>query len=62
RPATADNTPCIGWTTLDVVAVATGHFRNGILLAPLTAAAVAALLGERPVPPVVQALAPRVPA
>jgi glycine oxidase len=62
RPATMDNTPCIGWTTLDGVAVATGHFRNGILLAPLTAAAVAALLGERPVPPMVEALAPRVPA
>jgi len=44
RPATPDNTPCIGWTGLPGVAVATGHFRNGILLAPLTAAAIAALL------------------
>jgi glycine oxidase len=58
RPATADNTPCIGWTALDGVAVATGHYRNGILLAPLTAAAVADLLGGRPVPPVVEDLAP----
>ena len=58
RPATADNTPCVGWTALDGVAVATGHYRNGILLAPLTAAAVADLVGGRPVPPVVEALAP----
>ena len=44
RPATPDNTPCIGWTKLPGVAVASGHFRNGILLAPLTAAAMVALL------------------
>ena len=58
RPATVDNTPCLGWTALDGVAVATGHFRNGILLAPLTAAAMADLLGRRAVPPSIQALAP----
>jgi glycine oxidase len=58
RPATADNTPRIGWTGLDGVVVATGHYRNGILLAPLTAAAVVDLVGRRPVAPVVRALAP----
>ena len=58
RPATADNTPWVGWTALDGVAVATGHYRNGILLAPLTAASVADLLGGRPVPPVVEAFRP----
>jgi glycine oxidase len=46
RPATPDNTPCIGWTALDGVAVATGHYRNGILLAPLTAAMVVDLLAR----------------
>ena len=45
RPATPDNTPCIGWTNLAGVAVASGHYRNGILLAPYTAAAVTGLLG-----------------
>ncbi len=40
RPATADNTPVIGWTRQPGVAVATGHFRNGFLLAPSTAAGV----------------------
>ncbi|HVB92599.1 MAG TPA: glycine oxidase ThiO [Acidimicrobiales bacterium] len=58
RPATMDNTPCIGWTRLEQVAVATGHFRNGYLLAPLTAAAVTDLFGRRPVTPLVGALAP----
>jgi glycine oxidase len=58
RPATPDNLPCIGWTALPGVAVATGHFRNGILLAPLTAAAVADLVGGRPLPPLLDAVAP----
>jgi glycine oxidase len=44
RPATPDNTPHIGPTALGGVVVATGHYRNGILLAPLTAAAVAELI------------------
>ena len=47
RPATLDNVPVIGWTDRPGVAVATGHFRNGILLAPSTACAVADLMGER---------------
>jgi glycine oxidase len=58
RPGTPDNTPRIGWTGLDDVAVATGHYRNGILLAPLTAAAVVDLLGGRPVAPLIEALTP----
>jgi glycine oxidase len=47
RPAAPDNAPLIGeWE--DGVLVATGHYRNGILLAPVTAESVAALLaGER---------------
>jgi glycine oxidase len=44
RPATPDNTPAIGWTNLPGVAVASGHFRNGMLLAPLTATTVVDLL------------------
>jgi glycine oxidase len=49
RPATPDNMPHIGWTALEGVAAAVGHYRNGILLAPLTAAAVVDLLARRPV-------------
>jgi glycine oxidase len=58
RPATPDNTPRIGWTALPGVLAAVGHYRNGILLAPLTAAAVVALVGRRPVAPLIEALAP----
>ena len=58
RPATPDNAPRIGWTGLDGVLAAVGHYRNGILLAPLTAAAVVDLVGRRPVAPRMQALAP----
>lgn len=49
RPATPDNAPVIGPGALDGLVLATGHFRNGILLAPVTADAVAALLaGDEP--------------
>ena len=58
RPATPDNTPRIGWTAFDRVLAATGHYRNGFLLAPLTATAVATLLARRPVAPFLRALAP----
>lgn len=58
RPGTPDNTPRIGWSGVENVAVATGHYRNGILLAPLTAAAVVDLLGRRPMLPLIEALAP----
>jgi glycine oxidase len=45
RPATADELPIIGRSsTLPGVYYATGHYRNGVLLAPLTAAAVADLI------------------
>jgi glycine oxidase len=48
RPATPDNVPVIGPGAIDGLIVATGHFRNGILLAPLTAERVVALLtGDR---------------
>jgi glycine oxidase len=58
RPATPDNVPRIGWTALPGVAAATGHFRNGILLAPLTAAAVVDLVAGRPLSPLLGAVAP----
>ncbi len=46
RPGTADNLPLIGPGALEGLLLATGHHRNGILLAPLTAERVAeALVG-----------------
>jgi glycine oxidase len=44
RPGTPDNLPIVGRGAVDGLVLATGHFRNGILLAPLTAAAVVATL------------------
>jgi len=41
RPATPDRIPFIGPTPLERYFLATGHFRNGILLAPATATLVA---------------------
>lgn len=46
RPGTPDNAPLVGWAA-DGLYVATGHHRNGVLLAPLTAAAVDHALGAR---------------
>ncbi len=46
RPCTPDNAPLIGTSELDGLVLATGHFRNGILLAPATAEAVTALLAK----------------
>ena len=36
RPGSRDDAPILGATSLDGLTVATGHHRNGILLAPLT--------------------------
>jgi glycine oxidase len=57
RPGTPDNGPLIGeWEGL---LIAGGHYRNGILLAPITAEAIASLLaGEEP-PPETLAFDPR---
>jgi glycine oxidase len=57
RPGTADNLPLIGWLEPGVLA-ATGHYRNGFLLAPVTAGAVVGLLGGEPLPAEVKAADP----
>jgi glycine oxidase len=58
RPGSADNGPYIGRAALDGVVYATGHYRNGILLAPITADAVAALLASQAPPPEVSPFGP----
>lgn len=47
RPGTPDNAPIIGRSQLDGLLLATGHHRSGVLLTPVTADAVAALLCGR---------------
>jgi glycine oxidase len=51
RPATQDGIPVIGPGCDPGVIYATGHYRNGILLAPITAAIVSSLVDGR-TPPV----------
>jgi glycine oxidase len=46
RPGTPDNLPLVGPGAIDGLVLATGHFRNGILLAPLAAQVVADLLSK----------------
>jgi glycine oxidase len=46
RPGSPDNAPIVGVTGLGGLLMATGHYRNGFLLAPLTADEVVRLLGE----------------
>jgi glycine oxidase len=58
RPGTPDNGPVIGTTTIEGLVLATGHFRSGILLAPATAEAVAAILAGQEVDPVVAPFVP----
>ena len=41
RPGTPDQAPFIGETSTPGLFVAAGHFRNGILLAPITARIIA---------------------
>jgi glycine oxidase len=49
RPATPDRLPYLGKGPVEGLIVATGHYRNGILLAPITAELVADLLaGQAP--------------
>jgi glycine oxidase len=50
RPGTPDNLPLIGPGAIEGLVLATGHYRNGILLAPLTADAVSAVLAGDPMP------------
>jgi glycine oxidase len=44
RPGTPDGRPFIGPTPVDGLLLATGHYRNGILLAPVTAALIASFV------------------
>jgi glycine oxidase len=58
RPGSADNAPLIGAAAIDGLIYATGHYRNGILLAPVTADAVATIIADGTPPDVVAPFAP----
>jgi glycine oxidase len=60
RPASSDHIPLIGWsTTVPNLMYATGHYRNGILLAPLTAELVANAILERRSDPLLELTRPQ---
>jgi glycine oxidase len=46
RPGTPDQLPILGPTDIEGLLIATGHYRNGILLAPVTAKLTAELITE----------------
>jgi glycine oxidase len=46
RPGSPDNSPIVGATGVDGLFVATGHHRNGVLLAPITADLIAAAVTQ----------------
>ena len=49
RPGTPDNGPIVGGCGVGGLLLATGHYRNGILMSPVTADAIIAVLtGQRP--------------
>lgn len=59
RPATPDHLPMVGpWPGVEGLALAVGHYRNGVLLAPLTAQLVAGLLLGKGMPDDAVALRP----
>ncbi|MDJ0737625.1 MAG: glycine oxidase ThiO [Nostocaceae cyanobacterium] len=47
RPATPDELPILGTSPCENLTFATGHYRNGILLAPVTAQLIADLIWEQ---------------
>jgi thiazole synthase len=51
RPATSDELPILGNSDCDNLTFATGHYRNGILLAPITATLIADLICEQKTDP-----------
>lgn len=55
RPATPDEMPILGYSDRPNLILATGHYRNGILLAPVTAILIANLIGGKPSDPLLDA-------
>ena len=58
RPGSPDNAPMLGPAGPEGLVVATGHYRNGILLTPVTADAIAELLASGRVPELIAPFAP----
>ncbi|MEF9525640.1 MULTISPECIES: glycine oxidase ThiO [Streptomyces] len=59
RPGSPDNAPLIGPTALDGLLLATGHYRNGVLLTPVTGDVMAEALTGGELPDVARPFGPR---
>ncbi|MEW2416177.1 glycine oxidase ThiO [Streptomyces sp. NPDC046866] len=58
RPGSPDNAPLLGPTALPGLHLATGHYRNGVLLTPLTGDALADLLTTGTLPEIARPFSP----
>jgi glycine oxidase len=58
RPGSRDDAPILGPAPLEGLVYATGHHRNGILLAPITAQIMAAALADGDVPDIASPFSP----
>jgi glycine/D-amino acid oxidase-like deaminating enzyme len=58
RPATPDGLPLMGATAIDGYLVAAGHYRDGILLAPVTAWLTTCLIRRLPLELEISAFSP----
>ena len=59
RPGSPDNAPLLGPTELAGLSLATGHYRNGVLLTPVTGDAMAHVLATGELPEEARAFTPR---
>jgi glycine oxidase len=59
RPGTPDNSPAVGAGEVEGLLWATGHHRNGVMLAPSTSRAIVALLCDGELPEAWTAFSPR---
>ncbi|MEV8534582.1 glycine oxidase ThiO [Streptomyces sp. NPDC051211] len=59
RPGTPDNAPLLGPTDLPGLHLATGHYRNGVLLTPVTGDVMAELLATGQLPEAARPFTPR---
>jgi glycine oxidase len=58
RPGSPDNAPIVGRSSLAGLVVATGHYRHGILLTPITADTVAEVLALGSTPEIIRPFGP----
>ncbi|MEV6111847.1 glycine oxidase ThiO [Streptomyces sp. NPDC052109] len=59
RPGSPDNAPLLGPSGLDGLLLATGHYRNGVLLTPVTGDVLAQLLADGELPEAARPFTPR---